>query len=79
MPERLALLLKMLQQLLEVRVSSANDQFVAAILASAAAAAQARSQDLASAERLRKMGMVGDTSEGMLDLDAVLRARRNAS
>lgn len=43
------------------------------------AVAQARSQQRATAERLRKMGMVGDTSEGMLDLDAVLRARRNAS
>lgn len=39
----------------------------------------ARSQELASAERLRQMGVVGDTSDGMLDLDAVLRARRNAS
>ncbi|MGK0740757.1 hypothetical protein ACSHWG_02575 [Leucobacter sp. Z1108] len=45
----------------------------------AAAVAQARSQQIATAERLRQMGMVGDTSEGMLDLDAVLRARRNAS
>ena len=48
-------------------------------LAASTAAAQARSQELATAERLRKMGVVGDTSEGMLDLDAVLRARRNAS
>lgn len=47
--------------------------------AGSTAAAQARSQELATAERLRKMGVVGDTSEGMLDLDAVLRARRNAS
>lgn len=47
--------------------------------ASAASAAARRSQELASAERLRQMGVVGDTSDGMLDLDAVLRARRNAS
>jgi hypothetical protein len=57
-------------------VSSAN---AAQPESPASAVAQARSQQLATAERLRKMGMVGDTSEGMLDLDAVLRARRNAS
>ncbi len=32
----------------------------------------------AGAERLRRMGVVGDTSDGMLDLDAVLRTRRRA-
>lgn len=32
----------------------------------------------AAAERLRRMGVVGDTSDGMLDLDAVLRTRRRA-
>ncbi|MGK0714995.1 hypothetical protein [Leucobacter sp. W1153] len=47
--------------------------------AASAAAAQVRSQELATAERLRQMGVVGDTSKGMLDLDAVLRARRNVS
>jgi len=37
-----------------------------------------RSQELAQAERLRRMGVVGDTSDGRLDLDAALRQRRNA-
>lgn len=32
----------------------------------------------ATADRLRGMGVVGDTSDGALDLDAVLRARRAA-
>lgn len=38
----------------------------------------ARSQQLAAAARLRQMGVVGDTSEGMPDLNALLRRRRNA-
>lgn len=32
-----------------------------------------------TAARLSQMGVIGDTSEGRLDLDAALRARRNAS
>lgn len=47
--------------------------------AAAAAVAAQRSQQLAAAERLRQMGVVGDPSEGMLDLDAALRQRRSAS
>lgn len=43
-----------------------------------ATAAARRSQELARAERLRRMGVVGDTSDGKLDLDAALRQRRNA-
>jgi len=31
------------------------------------------------ADRLRQMGVIGDTSDGMLDLDAALRTRRSAS
>lgn len=38
----------------------------------------ARSQQLAMSARLRKMGVVGDTDEGLPDLDAALRRRRNA-
>lgn len=43
-----------------------------------AASAQARAlaAEMAATERLRKMGVVGDTSDGALDLDAVLRTRR---
>ena len=41
-------------------------------------AAARRSQQLASAERLRQMGVIGDPSDGALDLDAVLRQRRSA-
>ncbi|QBE49518.1 hypothetical protein [Leucobacter triazinivorans] len=36
-------------------------------------------QERAARERLRQMGVIGDTSAGMPDLDAVLRRRRNAS
>ncbi len=46
--------------------------------ASAASAAARRSQQIATAERLRQMGVVGDTSNGKLDLDAALRGRRSA-
>lgn len=42
-------------------------------------AAELRAERLAAAARLRQMGVVGDTSEGMPDLDAVFRRRRNAS
>ncbi|MBO2989283.1 hypothetical protein [Leucobacter tardus] len=38
----------------------------------------ARAQQLAAAARLRQMGVVGDTSEGMPDLNALLQRRRNA-
>ena len=38
----------------------------------------ARSQQLAVSARLRTMGVVGDTSEGLPDLDEALRRRRNA-
>lgn len=38
----------------------------------------AAAQQQAAQSRLRGMGVVGDTSEGMPDLDAVLRRRRNA-
>jgi hypothetical protein len=41
-------------------------------------AAARRAQQLATAERLRKMGVIDDPSEGMLDLDAALRQRRSA-
>ncbi len=43
------------------------------------ASAGQRSQQLAGAERLRRMGVIGDTSDGGLDLDEVLRQRRSAS
>lgn len=36
-------------------------------------------QEQAARERLRQMGVIGDTSQGMPDLDAALRRRRNAS
>ena len=36
-------------------------------------------EQLAARERLSQMGRVGDTTEGMPDLDAVLRRRRNVS
>ncbi|PRI11610.1 hypothetical protein [Leucobacter massiliensis] len=36
-------------------------------------------QQRAARERLRQMGVIGDTSQGMPDLDAALRRRRNAS
>jgi hypothetical protein len=39
----------------------------------------AQREALAAAERVRRMGVVGDTSDGKLDLDAVLRTRRRAS
>ena len=39
----------------------------------------ARISDSVPVDRLRTMGVVGDTSAGMLDLDAALRARRAAS
>jgi hypothetical protein len=35
-------------------------------------------QQQAARERLRQMGVIGDTSQGMPDLDAALRRRRNA-
>ena len=38
----------------------------------------AAAQQRAAQHRLRGMGVIGDTSEGMPDLDAVLRRRRNA-
>ncbi len=38
-----------------------------------------RDQSLPAADRLKHMGIIGDTSDGMLDLDAALRARRAAS
>ena len=42
----------------------------------ASAQARALAAEIAASERLRKMGVVGDTSDGALDLDAVLRNRR---
>ena len=42
----------------------------------ASAQARALAAEIAASERLRKMGVVGDTSDGALDLDAVLRSRR---
>ncbi|WP_152485682.1 hypothetical protein [Leucobacter chironomi] len=36
-------------------------------------------QEQAARERLQQMGVIGDTSQGMPDLDAALRRRRNAS
>ena len=47
--------------------------------AGAEQAALRRAQQLASSERLRKMGVIDDTSDGALDLQAALRQRRNAS
>ncbi|WP_449283160.1 hypothetical protein [Leucobacter sp.] len=44
-----------------------------------APAAGMSAQQRAARERLRQMGVIGDTSAGMPDLDAVLRRRRNAS
>lgn len=44
-----------------------------------AAEAERVAGERAARERLSRMGVVGDTSEGMPDLDAVLRRRRNAS
>lgn len=38
-----------------------------------------RTQQEETRDRLERMGRVGDTSEGLPDLDAVLRRRRNAS
>ena len=43
------------------------------------APAAVRTADSVPADRLKSMGVVGDTSAGMLDLDAALRARRAAS
>lgn len=43
-----------------------------------APASSVSAQQRAARERLRQMGVVGDTSEGLPDLDAVLRRRRNA-
>ncbi|WP_010156260.1 hypothetical protein, partial [Leucobacter chromiiresistens] len=37
-----------------------------------------RAQQQEASNRLRSMGVVGDTAAGMPDLDAVLRRRRNA-
>ena len=42
----------------------------------ASAQARALAAEIAASERLRKMGVVGDTRDGALDLDAVLRSRR---
>lgn len=42
----------------------------------ASAQARALAAEIAASERLRQMGVVGDTSDGALDLDAVLRSRR---
>ena len=44
-----------------------------------APAAGPSAQQRAAQERLRQMGVIGDTSGGMPDLDAVLRRRRSAS
>lgn len=38
-----------------------------------------RSQELAAATRLKRMGVVGDTSVGLPDLDAAMRRRRDVS
>lgn len=40
------------------------------------AQARAAAAELAASERLRQMGVIGDTSDGALDLDAVLKSRR---
>src|SRR5690606_24389173 len=37
-----------------------------------------RGESNAHAERLQKMGVIGDTSEGSLDIDEVFRRRRRA-
>jgi hypothetical protein len=37
---------------------------------------RALAAEIAASEQLRKMGVIGDTSDGALDLDAVLRSRR---
>ncbi len=42
------------------------------------ATVQRRAESNARAARLQAMGVIGDTSEGSLDLDAVFRRRRNA-
>lgn len=40
------------------------------------AQARAAAAEVAASERLRQMGVIGDTSDGALDLDAVLKNRR---
>lgn len=56
-------------------VSAASSAEVSAPRA-ASAQARAMAAEMAATERLRRMGVVGDTSDGALDLDAVLRTRR---
>jgi len=56
------------------RAQSAIDRSV-----QAAGRPAGRSQQESVSERLRRMGVVGDTSDGMPDLDAALRRHRNAS
>lgn len=75
--------------LLEGKARASDAPAPAAEAAAAAPVATAAAERLAEraprpqaapsgAERLRRMGVVGDTSDGMLDLDAVLRTRRRA-
>ena len=58
------------------KVSAAEKPTAPAAPRPASAQARALAAEIAASERLRKMGVVGDTSDGALDLDAVLRSRR---
>ena len=60
----------------EVKVSSAAKPAASVAARPASAQAHALAAEIAASERLRQMGVVGDTSDGALDLDAVLRSRR---
>lgn len=56
--------------------TAADRQVAEATAATAAAQARVRAAEIATKERLRQMGVIGDTTDGALDLDAVLRHRR---
>ena len=64
---------------LRVAAASAAAAAPASESGSAAAAPAPQRRQPAAADRLSRMGVVGDTSDGALDLDAVLRTRRAAS
>lgn len=60
------------------QVARARGEEPAATAAPTAAEREAAAARAAARDRLRGMGVVGDTSDGLPDLDAVLRRRRNA-
>lgn len=64
---------------LEARAQSAIDRSVQGARTGAPGAAPAPVVQLPISEQLKQMGVVGDTREGMPDLDAALRRHRTAS